>query len=48
LALLLLLADIARAARRDVWAMVHDLGDISICERVRTFADFSRLFGRWQ
>jgi hypothetical protein len=39
-ALLILLADIAELPRRDVWAMVHDLGDISICERVRTFTDF--------
>lgn len=38
--LILLLAAAARMSRRDVWAFVHDLGDISVAARIETFALF--------
>ena len=38
--LILLLAAAARMTRRDVWAFVHDLGDLSIANRIKTFALF--------
>lgn len=38
--LLLLLCGVSKLPRRDVWAMVHDLGDVAMCTRVRTFALF--------
>jgi hypothetical protein len=38
--LILLLAAAARMSRRDIWAFVHDLGDIAISSRVETFARF--------
>ncbi len=38
LGLFLLLAAVAKLPRRDVWAMTHDLGDVSICDKIHTFA----------
>jgi len=38
--LLVLLADIVGMPRNEVWAMVHDLRDNAICQRVRTFTAF--------
>ena len=40
LGLFLLLSAVAKLPRRDVWAMTHDLGDMAMCDRVRTFALF--------
>src|SRR4051812_24749014 len=45
-ALLTLFADVVGLPGRDVWALAHDLGDISICERIRTLTDF-RAYNEW-
>jgi hypothetical protein len=38
--LLLLLCSVSKIPRRDIWAMAHDLGDIAMCTRVKTFTVF--------
>ncbi|GEM_PF-5587329 len=38
--LFLLLCEVAKLPRRDVWALTHDSGDVSICAKVKTFALF--------
>jgi len=38
LGLFLLLSAVAKLSRRDVWGMTHDLGDVSICDKIHTFA----------
>jgi|HubBroStandDraft_3_1064219.scaffolds.fasta_scaffold133589_1 hypothetical protein len=38
--LLLLLCSVSKIPRREIWAMAHDLGDIAMCKKIRTFTLF--------
>jgi hypothetical protein len=40
LQLILLMAAVARMPRRDIWAFVHDVGDVAICSKLETFSLF--------